>query len=192
MINVANILKKSHCNGHGTRYVIWVQGCNSRCIGCFNPEYQEIKTKTLMSIDTLAADILNTPEISGVTFSGGEPFLQAKELYQLARILRQNGLTVLVFTGLSEKYLEVIDDPHVSNLIENSDMIIAGEYDSEKPSNIPMIGSTNQTVMNLTGRLPDPKDDKIPRVEILCNGDTVTLSGFPTEKERAEFGKEFL
>jgi anaerobic ribonucleoside-triphosphate reductase activating protein len=191
MINVAKTLRKSRCNGHGTRFVLWVQGCNRRCAGCFNPQYQQHTTNTLISVKTLLSEVLSTPGINGITISGGEPMLQAKELSELAKAVRSNGLSVLVFTGYSEKELNDSNDPDMRALIDNSDMIIAGQYDPNYPSSIPMIGSSNQVVMNITGRLPDPHDDDIPRCEVICDGKTVTLSGFPTTAEMESFTKQF-
>jgi anaerobic ribonucleoside-triphosphate reductase activating protein len=188
MINVANILKKSKTNGHGTRFVIWVQGCNRNCAGCFNQEYRVHINKSLMSVGTLFEMIKSTPDISGVTFSGGEPFLQAKELAVLARMVQEIGLTVLVFTGNSEE--ELLNSPSSSTheLLNYSDMVIAGEYNPRYPSKIPMIGSGNQVVMNLTGKIPNPENDDIPRIEIVFGDDgIVNLSGFPTEQERQSF-----
>ena len=191
MINVAKILKKSRCNGHGTRFVIWVQGCNKRCVGCFNPQYQQHTENVLMSVKTLLSEVLAVSGIDGITISGGEPFLQAKELSELAKAVRSEGLSVLVFTGYNEKELNDSTDENIRALIDNSDMIIAGEYNPAYPSSIPMIGSSNQVVMNLSGRLPDPSADNIPRVEVIRDGKTISLSGFPTAKELESFKKQF-
>lgn len=191
MINVAKTLKKSRCNGHGARFVIWVQGCNKRCIGCFNPDYQQHTENVLMSVKTLLSEVLAVSGIDGITISGGEPFLQAKELSELAKAVQAEGLSVLIFTGYSEKELNNAIAEDVRALIDNSDMIIAGVYDPLYPSEIPMIGSSNQVVMNLTGRLPDPHDDNIPRVEVICEGKSISLSGFPTDAERSSFKKQF-
>ena len=191
MLNIANMVKKSRCNGHGTRFVIWVQGCNKRCLNCFNPDYQQHTTKTLMDVKTLTSEVLAVSGIDGITISGGEPFLQAKELSELAKSVRSNGLSVLVFTGYSEKELNESNDKDIRALMDNTDMIIAGVYDPAYPSEIPMIGSSIQKVMNITGRLPDPSEDQIPRVEVICEGKSVSLSGFPTDAERASFQKQF-
>lgn len=191
MINVANILSKSRCNGHGTRFVLWVQGCNKRCVGCFNPDYQQHTEKRMMSVKTLLSEVLAVSGIDGITISGGEPFLQAKELSELAKAVRSEGLSVLVFTGYSETELNNSTDEDIRALNDNSDMIIAGVYDPAYPSEIPMIGSSNQVVMNITGRLPDPHDDHIPRVEVICEGKSISLSGFPTDAERSSFKKQF-
>jgi len=38
ILNIHSILNESRANGPGKRFVIWVQGCDIACDGCFNPE----------------------------------------------------------------------------------------------------------------------------------------------------------
>lgn len=187
MINVNNIIKKSRCNGHGSRFTIWVQGCNRRCLNCFNPETQPHTPNRLIEAKTLINEVLSTPGIDGISLSGGEPLLQAGELAELAKAVKTAGLSVIIFTG----YAEIPDTPEIKELMRYTDMVIAGEYDQTRPSAIPLIGSDNQRVINLTGRLPEPQDDDIPRCEIISDGKNISLSGFPTEAERQEFMKIF-
>jgi anaerobic ribonucleoside-triphosphate reductase activating protein len=141
-----------------------------------------------MDVRSLINDVMNTPGITGITLSGGEPLLQAKELAVLAKAVQAAGLTVMIFTGFSKPP----NNPDVHNLLKYTDMVIAGEYDRTKPGKIPLIGSSNQRVMNLTKRLPNPLTDKtIPRVEIIQNGTELSLSGFPTPEEVKEFKETF-
>lgn len=188
MLNINRIVKQSRANGHGVRYTIWLQGCNRRCPGCFNPETQSLKENNLVDVKALIKDVLATPGIEGITLSGGEPLLQARELAILAQAVRAKGLTVMLFTGFSQ----LPQSQDVKALLRNTDMVIAGEYDRTKPGKIPLIGSSNQKVVNLTGRIPDPlKDRSIPRVEIIQDGTEVSLSGFPTKREVKAFKKMF-
>ena len=188
MLNINRIVKQSRANGHGVRYTIWMQGCNRRCPGCFNPETQPHKARNMAEVKTLIRDVLSTPGIEGITLSGGEPLLQAKELAILAQAVQAAGMTVMMFTGFSK----LPNSPDVKNLLRHTDMVIAGEYDQTKPGKIPLIGSSNQKVINITNRIPNPlKDRTIPRVEIIQDGTEVSLSGFPTHKEVKEFKKMF-
>lgn len=188
MLNINRIVKQSRANGHGVRYTIWMQGCDRRCPGCFNPETQPHTKAHQMDVRSLINDVMNTPGITGITLSGGEPLLQAKELAVLAKAVQAAGLTVMIFTGFSKPP----NNPDVHNLLKYTDMVIAGEYDRTKPGKIPLIGSSNQRVMNLTKRLPNPLTDKtIPRVEIIQNGTELSLSGFPTPEEVKEFKETF-
>lgn len=188
MLNINRIVKQSRANGHGVRYTIWMQGCNRRCPGCFNPETQPHKPNNMVDVNALIRDVLKTPGIEGITLSGGEPLLQAKELALLAQAVQSAGMTVMMFTGFSK----IPTTPDVKRLLQHTDMVIAGEFDQSKQGKIPLIGSTNQKVINITNRIPNPlKDKSIPRVEVIQNGTEVSLSGFPTEAERKEFIQMF-
>lgn len=192
MINVAKILKWSQCNGHGTRFVVWMQGCKKRCPGCFNPENQSMAPNQMMEPEELIRQILSTKGIHGVTFSGGEPFLQAKELLPVATAIRNAGLTLLIFTGYSSAELQAMMSPDVHGLFREADMVIAGEYDASQPSDIPLVGSANQEIINVSNRLPHPKDDDIPRFEVIVTRDQgVIISGFPKQEEIDEIKSMF-
>ena len=79
-LNIASIRLCTESEGPGKRLAIWVQGCERRCLGCCNPEMQEIKKKIVVGTDDLIKmisqpKILN--EIEGLSFIGGEPINRA-------------------------------------------------------------------------------------------------------------------
>lgn len=179
-VNVANIMPRSHVNGPGERFVIWVQGCPLACQGCWNPETWSFKTGSRQSIEELYSKIASTPEISGVTFSGGEPFSQAKALAQLARLVRKRGLSVFVFSGYE---LNELKSPTQKELLEECDIIVSGRYiEALRAKNLPWRGSSNQQVHFLTDRysLADRPDGTEVEVFIGVNGE-VNVTGFPIE-----------
>ena len=71
-----------HVLGPGLRYVLWVQGCEQRCRGCVAEGAQNMEKGTAIDIGALATEI-TLSKVSGLTISGGEPFLQAKELAKM-------------------------------------------------------------------------------------------------------------
>ncbi|MDR3225673.1 MAG: radical SAM protein [Clostridiales Family XIII bacterium] len=87
-IRVAGIVEDSIVDGPGLRTVIFVQGCDKRCVECHNPDSQPLDGGNLYSPEALYEKIKANPLCSGVTFSGGEPLLQAAELLPLARLLK--------------------------------------------------------------------------------------------------------
>jgi anaerobic ribonucleoside-triphosphate reductase activating protein len=187
-INVANFIEKSRVNGHGVRAVLWVQGCQHRCAGCFNPENQAFKENTLVSVSEMANRILMIDGIEGVTFSGGEPFNQAAALSDLAAILKEHGLTVMIFTGYA--YAELIEKRRASwsNLMSNSDMLVTGRYVQEKATEgVSLVGSSNQKVISLTGKIPNPDSNSAPSFEIVVISGVAYLTGFPSERMIAQF-----
>ena len=90
-------------DGPGVRTTVFFKGCPLRCAWCHNPEGQAAEIETMVRkggekvvcgrdisatelADELAtnADIMNESG-GGVTFSGGEPLVQAKFLLELCR-----------------------------------------------------------------------------------------------------------
>ena len=192
-INMAMILERSTANGSGTRAVVWVQGCPLRCPGCFNPEYQEFRQNQTIPVTELANKILITEGIDGVSFSGGEPFAQAAALADLAEILQQHGLTVLIFTGYA--YAELIGEVEpkwkpvnwkadFKRLLDSTDMLVSGRFEQDKVcTGKSLIGSSNQKIISLSGGMPIPSDGEIPDIELqFTDNGTMYITGFPDQK----------
>lgn len=99
MIRLASIAEESVVDGPALRYVIFTQGCIRACPGCHNPQTHSFQGGKLVNIDTIFNDIKKNPLIHGVTFSGGEPFLQSNSLVNLAKRLKVIGYHLLSYTG---------------------------------------------------------------------------------------------
>ena len=75
-LRIAGTIGESIVDGPGIRYVIFTQGCPHHCPGCHNPDTHDFAGGQLIDSDKLVEDIEKNPLLSGVTFSGGEPFCQ--------------------------------------------------------------------------------------------------------------------
>lgn len=96
---VQRIIPFSNVEGSGNRTSIFLQGCNINCLYCHNPETIPL-TSPLARFFSLA-ELMETirgsmPFIRGITVSGGEPTIYAKELAVLFREVHQLGLTCYV------------------------------------------------------------------------------------------------
>lgn len=185
-LNLAGFLARSAVNGPGIRAVVWVQGCPFRCRGCFNTAFQPFSPATLVDVEELACRILCIPGISGVTFSGGEPFAQAGPLALLGERLRRTGLSVITYSGYTAEQLAEGDDPSWPALLAASDLLITGPYIAEQAVPDPLKGSANQQVITLGTRIPAAQKAVITgnarsRTEFTISPDgTVTTTGFPS------------
>lgn len=183
-LNLASVRPCTESEGPGKRFAIWCQGCLNKCPGCCNPEMQPVEQKHIVSIEDLEQLIRNTIEskhIEGVSFIGGEPFLQAKGLSQLAKWCKDNGLSVLVFSGYTLEELHSLNLEGTTELLEYTDLLIDGRYDEKKPDiERPWIGSQNQKVHNLSGFYPQGIEYQAQRaMELLISDDAVLLNGWP-------------
>lgn len=81
-------------DGPGIRFVLFMQGCALRCQFCHNPDTWDTGKGKVMTVDEVIAEIepflpYYKASGGGVTFSGGEPSLQAPFLAALGRELKR-------------------------------------------------------------------------------------------------------
>ena len=148
-LNIMGYVDESEVNGPGSRAVVWVQGCQRECPGCFNPASWSFEINQLISIDELADKILNNPNNQGITFSGGEPFWQAPALARLAAKLKAAGLNAMSFSGFTLEELRSPNAPPGSQaLLDQLDILIDGPYVESLAINQPdsPVSSRNQKV----------------------------------------------
>jgi len=182
VLNLAGFLARSAANGPGIRAVVWVQGCPIRCKECFNRASWSFSPANLISVDEITGRILATEGIDGVTFSGGEPFFQAEALASVGERVRETGRTVVTYTGYTYEQLTSGTHPAWNRLLGVTDLLIAGPYVGTLACNTPYIGSSNQQLISLTGRVrTDAPHGEIVEFSIAPGG-MVTTTGFPRER----------
>lgn len=91
-------------DGPGIRLVIFLQGCIFRCKYCQNPDTIPINEPgKLMSVEDIVQLALKQKEYfgdtGGITFSGGEPLLQAKALAPTLKALQEHGFHTCIDTN---------------------------------------------------------------------------------------------
>ncbi len=131
-------------DGPGVRAVVFCEGCPLRCAYCHNPDTWECRESDLMSADELAEKILRLyPYIKngGVTFSGGEPCLQADFLCALAKPLKDRGLHIAVDT-CGEVY-----NASVERLLEFTDLVLLDIKMTDEESYAEYTGGSLHRVM---------------------------------------------
>lgn len=187
VLNLAGFLARSEVNGPGTRAVVWVQGCPLRCKGCFNPQFQSFSPASYVTVDSLADTVLAISGIDGVTFSGGEPFLQAGPLAELGRLLRDAGLTIVTYSGFTPAQIAEEADPTWPSLLAVTDILVAGPYIESCAEPDHLKGSANQQVIplstkpGLSNKTRIPKNGQ-PRAEFTIARDgSIITSGFPSQ-----------
>ena len=178
MLNLAHTLSCSTVNGPGERFTLWVQGCPFKCPGCWNPDTWAFVPRELRNVEDLAAEILSTQGIEGVTFTGGEPFSQARALALLAVRVQAAGLSVFAFTGYE---LEELILPEHHELLSVTDILVTGRYlQALHTTDLVWRGSSNQQVHFITGRYGPDDLKQTAEVEFhLAENGTIAVTGFP-------------
>jgi anaerobic ribonucleoside-triphosphate reductase activating protein len=151
-VKVAGTERNSVVDGPGLRTVIFAQGCPRRCPGCHNPGALDPAGGSWRDAEELLADIFTDPGIHGVTFSGGEPFLQAPAFAFLAERCREKGLSIVTYSGYT--YEELVQmagvDPPAAALLLASDILVDGPYrEEERDISLAFRGSRNQRIIDL-------------------------------------------
>ena len=134
--------------GPGKRLGIWLAGCNKRCPGCMSPELQTTKGSKNLSVEEVKKMFAKVSDhIDGVTISGGEPFLQAKELHELVQYIKQEVTEdIIVFSGYKIEELKQMKSAFVDKILDSISVLIDGEYIDELNDGIGIRGSSNQHV----------------------------------------------
>ncbi len=109
-------------DGPGVRAVVFLQGCPLRCICCHNPDTWKLDGGYEMQISELLDKIRRCRPYwgnsGGVTVSGGEPLIQAKQLINLFKALKAEG----IHTALDTSGCILNDD--VKELLKSTDLVL--------------------------------------------------------------------
>ena len=103
MIKVHSYESMGTYDGPGLRLVVFLQGCPFRCLYCANPDTIPFEGGTPTEAESIVRMAVNQKPFfgrrGGVTFSGGEPTSQAKELIPLVTRLKEEGIHVCIDTN---------------------------------------------------------------------------------------------
>lgn len=134
-------------DGPGLRYLIFLQGCPLKCKFCHNRDTWEFNNA---GTEYTVADLINkinrfTSYIKasngGVTISGGEPLLQAKNLTVLFQALKKIGFHTALDTSGA---LPINDD--IKELLKYTDLVLLDikHIDNEKAKNLTGVSNKNE------------------------------------------------
>lgn len=172
-ILVGNIQRFSLHDGPGIRTTVFLMGCNVRCPWCANPENLEMRIRQMKDdrtglinpygrfyttdelVHELIKDEIFYADGGGVTFSGGEALLQASNLADVWKCLKERGINLCIETALfvPEKNLELsigyIDEFIVDVKIlvpEDCERIIKGNI-SQYLANLDLLARSGKNIL---------------------------------------------
>lgn len=109
-------------DGPGLRCVVFLQGCPLRCLYCHNPDAIPRSGGTVWTAGDLAREILRYKNFihgGGVTFSGGEPLLQADFVRAVSILVHRQGIHVALDTAGCQPLQEA-----VRGAIDEADLLL--------------------------------------------------------------------
>lgn len=157
-LRISGCVNDSIVDGPGLRFTLFTQGCPHNCPGCHNPQTHDFKGGYNASIKKIFAQIKANPLLSGVTFSGGEPFVQAKTLVPLAKMIKEAGLELACYTGFVFEQLASDQVKGARELLNYIDVLIDGKFVlSQRSLDLAFKGSKNQRTINVPLSLKEGK-----------------------------------
>jgi len=149
-LRIAGIVRESVVDGPGIRYVIFTQGCTHNCPSCHNPETHDLKGGYEVDADKIIEEIICSSHVKGITYSGGEPFLQAEPLVYIAKAVRKYKESIKCYSGFTFEELMEKKDQWQKELLYSVDILVDGRFKiDERDISLKFRGSRNQRIIDV-------------------------------------------
>lgn len=176
-LNVADMDVLCDSAGPGKRLIIWLQGCLQKCNGCCNQTFLPLRRASLISPEDLVQMCVRG-EVEGISLSGGEPFLQAVQLFPLIEQLKNRGYSIFIWTGyLLEQLRTIADPPEIGEILRRTDILVDGKFSQDQKSDLVWRGSINQHVYFLSDRYSSDLIEQPPRCHVKFTEQGAWFSG---------------
>ena len=166
ILRVDSLIKGSALHGPGLRYVIVTQGCHTNCPGCNAQQTFDPKGGRSLDTNDIVKEIYegDGEMYNGITFTGGEPFLQADALSEIAGyIIRANSTKInretfkpkdiICYTGYTYEEIQKLIGNGANSymkLLCSIDYLIDGKYDKDKAfEGSKAVSTSNQRIIDV-------------------------------------------
>ena len=151
-IAILDIIEDTATDGPGLRTSVYCAGCNHRCPGSHNPQSWDSGRGHMMETGHIL-HIIQQDEFADVTFSGGDPMLQAPGFAELARLIKTHTRkNIWCYTGF--RYETLLASPEHYSLLENIDVLVDGPYiEAQRDEALLFRGSRNQRLIDIPASL---------------------------------------
>lgn len=142
----------------GLCVTLFTQGCPHRCPGCHNPETWDFEGGKEFTDETME-EIITSLTAQGIKrnfcIMGGEPLCEENALLTFCAIwnvkYKLPDTQIYVWTGYTLEELKKSNNIYIKKSLEEIDVLIDGPYiESERDITLPMRGSRNQRIIDLT------------------------------------------
>ena len=163
-MNYAQWRKYDIANGPGIRASLFVSGCTHNCVGCFNTKFKSFNygKKWNETAENTFIEMVQDPQVKGVTILGGEPLDQIRDeklLNLLTRIKEQTKKNIWIYSGYT--FEEILKNKERRDLIAQCDVLVDGQFVEElKDLRLKFRGSKNQRIIDIKKSLKT-KDIKL-------------------------------
>ena len=136
-------------NGEGIRTSLFVTGCNLKCPGCFNVNYQDfcfgLDWNELIQDEFIQLGCVEY--IDGYSILGGEPLLQGREMLSLIKGIKAiSNKSIWMWTGFRFEELNEMQRSIVSEV----DVLVDGPFiEAMHRKDLIFKGSSNQRIIDI-------------------------------------------
>ena len=153
MINVHSYESMGTFDGPGLRLVVFLQGCNFRCLYCANPDTIAAKGGTSTNPEEIVRMAVSQKPFfgkrGGITFSGGEPTLQAEALLPLFRRLKEEGINICLDSNGG------VWNEHVEELLKLTDLVLLDIKEFNQVHHRTLTGRSNEQTLRTAAWLEE-------------------------------------
>ena len=144
-INVHSYESMGTFDGPGLRLVVFLQGCQFKCLYCANPDTSSAQVGKVTPLREIVDMAVSQKPFfgkrGGITFSGGEPTVQAKSLIPLMKQLKEQGIhTCLDSNG-------GIWNEHVEELLQFTDLVLLDVKQFNAQRHLGLTGKSNEQTL---------------------------------------------
>lgn len=154
----AGLIKNDTAAAPGMCVTFFVQGCPLRCKGCHNKDswdYDGGLEFTPQVLDEIIEALTANNITRNFCIMGGEPlcdnnaFLTALVIEEVKKALPD--IKIYIWSGYTYEKLLESHHPQVRSVLQKADVLIDGPYiEAERDISLPMRGSRNQRIIDLT------------------------------------------
>ncbi|MFY0608419.1 MAG: pyruvate formate lyase-activating protein [Cyclobacteriaceae bacterium] len=138
-------------DGPGIRMVVFLQGCPFACVYCANPDTMDCEGGEWYGIDKIVEEANHMKAYfksgGGVTVSGGEPCVQAKQLVKLFTKLQAAGIHTCLDTNGH------VFNHYVEDLLEVTDLVLLDVKHIDSAVHERITGRTNEKTLQFADYL---------------------------------------
>lgn len=134
-------------DGPGIRMVVFVQGCQFKCLYCQNSDAIDINGGSFVEIKELVKKAVRQKSYfgkkGGVTVSGGEPLLQKNNLIHFFKLLHEQGINTCLDTNGR------LNNKEAQELFDHTDLLLLDVKHINDKIHRELTGLTNKNTLNV-------------------------------------------
>lgn len=141
-------------DGPGTRFVVFLKGCNLRCLYCHNPDTWDMAGADMFSVEQILKEYDGVKEFeSGITVSGGEPLLQIDFLIEFFKATKKAGIHTCLDTSGST--FKVSEHSKFDELIKYVDLVLLDLKHIDNEKHKELVGTPNAHILKFAEYLSE-------------------------------------